>query len=69
MDLTKLQNKLDTLPEYKRTELLELLKSLEDAKTRERVKNSFLPFVKEMWSSFIEGHHHSIMAEAFERVA
>tara|TARA_R100001086_G_scaffold238266_2_gene162895 strand:+ start:331 stop:1791 length:1461 start_codon:yes stop_codon:yes gene_type:complete len=32
-------------------------------------QQSFLPFVKEMWSAFIEGHHHKIMADAFERVA
>ncbi|SVD74097.1 uncharacterized protein METZ01_LOCUS426951, partial [marine metagenome] len=69
MDLTKLQDKLGTLPDYKRQELLDLLKQLDAAKTRTRVKSAFLPFVKEMWSAFIEGHHHSIMAEAFEKVA
>ena len=69
MDLTKLQDKLGTLPDHKRQELLDLLKQLDAAKTRSRVKSAFLPFVKEMWSAFIEGHHHSIMAEAFEKVA
>ena len=69
MDLTKLQDKLGTLPDYKRQELLDLIKQLDAAKTRKRVKSAFLPFVKEMWSAFIEGHHHSIMAEAFEKVA
>ena len=28
-----------------------------------------MPFVKEMWSAFIAGRHHKIMADAFERVA
>ena len=28
-----------------------------------------MPFVREMWSAFIPGRHHQIMAEAFERVA
>ena len=32
-------------------------------------QQSFLPFVREMWSAFIGGHHHTIMADAFERVA
>ena len=32
-------------------------------------QNSFLPFVKEMWSAFIGGSHHKVMADAFERVA
>ena len=26
-------------------------------------------FVKHMWPAFIEGRHHKIMAEAFERIA
>lgn len=36
---------------------------------KERCKNNFMPFVQEMWSSFIAGKHHKDMAEAFERVA
>lgn len=36
---------------------------------KERCRNNFLPFVKEMWSAFIPGKHHKDMAEAFERVA
>lgn len=35
----------------------------------ERCKESFMPFVREMWSAFIPGRHHKIMADAFERVA
>jgi len=72
MDINKLNKiaaQIGQLPDYQCRELLDQLKTLEDAKTRERVKSSFLPFVKEMWSAFIEGHHHEIMAEAFEKVA
>ena len=29
----------------------------------------FLEFVKYMWHEFIEGEHHKIMAEKFNRVA
>ena len=35
----------------------------------ERCRENFLPFVKEMWSAFIPGKHHAVMADAFERVA
>ena len=35
----------------------------------ERCRDSFMPFVREMWSAFIPGRHHKIMADAFERVA
>jgi len=58
---------LDSLPpespEVKKIHLL--LK--EDKK--ERCRQNFLPFVRQMWSAFIPGQHHQIMAEAFERVA
>lgn len=36
---------------------------------KERCRNNFLPFVREMWSAFIPGKHHRDMADAFERVA
>jgi len=39
------------------------------ADQHERCKENFLPFVHSMWSAFIGGEHHSIMANAFERVA
>jgi predicted phage terminase large subunit-like protein len=35
----------------------------------ERCRDSFMPFVNSMWSAFIAGRHHKIMADAFERVA
>jgi predicted phage terminase large subunit-like protein len=58
---------LDSLPpesaEVKKIHLL--LK--EDKK--ERCRQNFLPFVRQMWAAFIPGQHHQIMAEAFERVA
>ena len=50
-------------------ELLALLEELEQAKARENCQKDFLNFVGEMWSAFIHGHHHEIMANAFERVA
>jgi hypothetical protein len=40
-----------------------------EADKQERCKENFMPFVREMWSAFIPGRHHQIMAEAFERVA
>lgn len=36
---------------------------------QKRAREFFLPFVKQMWPTFIFGKHHAIMAEAFERVA
>ena len=50
-------------------ELLTLLEELEEAKSREGCHENFMTFVGDMWSAFIHGHHHEIMADAFERVA
>ena len=38
------------------------------AHKKEISKVSFLPYVRQMWSGFIPGDHHTIMANAFERV-
>lgn len=35
----------------------------------ERCRESFIFFAKQMWPIFISGKHHTIMADAFERVA
>jgi predicted phage terminase large subunit-like protein len=49
-------------------ELLKLVEELEEAKARQQAKTKFLPFVRAMWPGFIQGPHHEIMAEAFDRV-
>jgi len=47
----------------------ELAVELKERRKRSRIQNNFLDFVREMWPSFIEGKHHSLMSDAFERVA
>ena len=34
-----------------------------------RVKDDFLEFVKHMWPEFVEGYHHKIIAEKFNKLA
>ena len=63
--LSKIQN----LSLEDKEELLSLLEELDEAKAREACTNDYLKFVYEMWTAFIHGKHHEIMAEAFERVA
>lgn len=58
---------LDTLPEGSPD--VAKVHALLKADKKERCKQNFLPFVREMWSAFIPGKHHQIMADAFERVA
>jgi predicted phage terminase large subunit-like protein len=58
---------LDTLPPD--SEMIPKIRLLLDADRQEQCKEHFIPFVNEMWPSFIAGRHHKIMADAFERVA
>jgi len=58
---------LDTLPEG--SPEIEKIHALLQADKRERCRQNFMPFVRQMWSAFIPGKHHQIMADAFERVA
>ena len=60
---------VDQLPPDQQKEILDLLTSLEEAKKREKARESYIDFVKYMWPAFIEGRHHKIMADAFERIA
>ena len=64
-----LLSQVKNLSPAKKQELLSLLEELEKAKTRDRCHEEFMSFVGEMWSAFIHGKHHEIMADAFERVA
>ena len=66
-EIVKYKEYLEVLPENspQREKIWELLK----AHKKELARESFLPFVNDMWSAFIAGRHHKIMAEAFERVA
>ena len=54
----------DAKKEYLRTMLL-----LDEKKKDEAIRDDFLTFVKYMWPDFIEGEHHKIMAEKFNKVA
>ena len=62
-------SKVKNLSSDQKQELLSLLEELEKAKSREKCHEDFMTFVGEMWSAFIHGKHHQIMADAFERVA
>ena len=48
--------------------MLDLLGKLEETESKEQAREGFMPFIKKVWPAFIEGRHHKIMAEAFERV-
>ena len=55
----------DTAPPAERAKVQKLL----EFDRVERCRESYLFFVQQMWPIFISGKHHTIMADAFERVA
>ena len=57
------------MPEAEQRHVLDLLGKLEETESKEQAREGFMPFIKKVWPAFIEGRHHKIMAEAFERVA
>ncbi len=62
-------DRISSLPVAEQKEILSLLKKLEEAERKEAARDKFMPFVKAVWPGFIEGEHHKVMADAFERVA
>ena len=62
-------DKIKLLPPSEQKRFLSLLEEYEQATNRKACDANFLPFVKHIWAAFIEGYHHTKMADAFDRVA
>ena len=60
---------IDALPVDEKREILGLIEELNEARAREGAQSDFLEFVKQVWPAFIEGKHHRVMADAFNRIA
>jgi len=69
MDIATIQDQISSLPADRQREILVLLDELSDARIREEANDDFLAFVREAWPAFIEGSHHRVMADAFNRIA
>mgnify|MGYP003663630282 CR=1 FL=1 len=52
-----------------REKVFELLDELKRLETKKEANQSFMHFVKTVWPSFIEGRHHKVMGESFEKIA
>ena len=65
----KLLKQIPNLPEHEQREILALIEELEEAENKEQAREGFMPFIKRVWPAFIEGRHHKIMGDAFEKVA
>ena len=62
-------DRIASLPLHEQREILALLTKLEEVESREKSREKFMDFTKQVWPGFIEGEHHAIMADAFQRVA
>ena len=69
LDLTTLAATVQSLPPDKQKEAIDLIGRISGIKVKELAQGDFLAFVKEVWPAFIEGQHHKIMADAFNRIA
>ncbi|MBT4085517.1 MAG: phage terminase large subunit [Alphaproteobacteria bacterium] len=56
------------LPFDEQCKILDALKRQSAIQKRDANRNDFIKFVKACWPGFVEGYHHKIMADAFERV-
>jgi predicted phage terminase large subunit-like protein len=59
----------DILNDQEKAEALALLNRYEQMEKQEVCQNDFISFVKHLWPDFIEGRHHKIIGEKFNRIA
>ena len=59
---------IDNLDPETRRELKRYLVQLDQKQKHTKIQTDFMAFVKHMWPDFIEGEHHRIIAEKFNRL-
>ncbi len=69
MAIKDFKNKLTDLTPDKRKLFAELLERKQNLKRTHNAQKDFLSFVKFLWPDFVEGTHHRIIAEKFNRIA
>jgi predicted phage terminase large subunit-like protein len=67
--MNKLEKLISQAPPEEQEELLKTALEYKDSVMREKATKNFLPFVKQMWPSFVDGRHHKVMAKKFEEIA
>ena len=68
-DIATIDNQLESVSLEDKKRILDLWQELQDSREREGANSDFLEFVRQVWPAFIEGEHHRIMADAFNRIA
>jgi len=60
---------INNLPPDAKKEFIKYALKLSEKKTKSKVHDSFLDFVKHVWPEFIEGKHHKEIADKFNKLA
>ena len=69
IDIKKLlEEDLENLPPDTRKKYKRYLVQLDRKQKHKKITEDFLTFVKHMWPEFIEGYHHKIIAEKFNKL-
>jgi hypothetical protein len=61
--------KIKKLPPDVRQEFMKMYLRHAQKKKEFQIQNDFMAFVKHVWPEFIEGSHHKIIAEKFNKIA
>ena len=68
--MSKLSAKdFDILSDDDKAEALALLNRYEQMEKQDACQKDFITFVKHLWPEFVEGRHHKIIGEKFNRIA
>ena len=59
----------DILSEQDKAEAVALLQRYDQLEKQDGCQKDFISFIKHMWPDFIEGRHHKIIADKFNRIA
>ena len=59
----------DLLSDQDKNEAIALLNKYNQLETQESCQSDFITFVKSQWPDFIEGRHHKIIGEKFNKIA
>ena len=68
-EIEDLRNKIFKMTPAEQESILPLFEQVIKEEKKSLSQNSFMEFVRSVWSGFIWGRHHEIMAEAFEDIA
>ena len=59
----------DILSEQDKAEAVALLQRYDQLEKQDGCQKDFMGFIKHMWPDFIEGRHHKIIANKFNKIA